>query len=136
MPTYTPFQYETIYRFEGGGMGKGPAFRYGVTTPKKPTVTLSPAAPANTVTNQAFTIQVRGQGNVIDRLIVFVSFETLGVEEVIFRGNKFTPAYNGQSTIAEVTDGYDLTVRRNTGWPDSPKLFVHANTDKGGINAA
>lgn len=132
---------DTNVNFVGSGvtqMGRGGCrgLNAPVTIPVKPTVTTSPATPARLTATEPVVVSVRGQGSEIERIIVYASFASLSVVEVIFQGSAFTPNYNGQSSVTAVADGYDLTIRRNNGWPDSPEIFTHANTDKGGVNAA
>jgi hypothetical protein len=74
------------------------------------------------------------------RVIVWVLYPGLdGQTEVVYDGEKFTAAFDGQGKTEDTMSGPNLlrrrfTVVRNGGWPASPRLFIHANTDKGGLN--
>lgn len=69
----------------------------------------------------------------INRIIVFCVY-TSGVSEVIYDGTNFTPDFNAESVLTEVSSGrYRITAMRNGGWPQEPRVFVHANTDRGGM---
>lgn len=135
MPTYSPFQYSTVYRFDGG-KGKGPAFRYGVqpivpVNPVIQNVTGGPSIGTQTLWHLEFLLlPVNGA---ITRMILWVEF-TGGGTEVIWDGDKFTAEYTGRSVKADLGSGrLSFDVIRNGGWPKSPRVFAHANTDRGGM---
>jgi hypothetical protein len=76
-----------------------------------------------------------GDGTIV-RLVVFVQYQSLATVEVAYDSQRFTPEFNGRSTIGAYGDGgYSLSIIRNGGWPDAPKFFVHAVSDNGGVNA-
>ena len=69
----------------------------------------------------------------ISRIIVSVSFPS-GAHEVVFINDAFTPDYTGKSTIVQTSPGtFVITLLRNGGWPGSPRVYLHANTDRGGM---
>ncbi len=74
-----------------------------------------------------------------DLALIVVTALYPGGGDVIFRDGAFEPSYSVGSVLASITDGYELTILNNSGWPgalvDQPntsvKLFVDA-CDKGG----
>lgn len=72
----------------------------------------------------------------ITRIIINVEYPTGTSEEALMDG-AFTPDYNGQSTIVQSSPGvFDISMIRNGGWPSSPRIRLHANTDRGGMTEA
>lgn len=73
---------------------------------------------------------------VILRFIVWVEFAGGGTE-MIWDGDRFTADYTGRSVKADLGGGVmSFDVIRNGGWPRSPRVFAHANTDRGGMTVA
>jgi hypothetical protein len=68
----------------------------------------------------------------LDRLIAFVVYAT-GASEVAYDASRWLPMYSN-STVSQAGAAVVLTVRRNGGWAQSPTLYVHANTNLGGVN--
>lgn len=70
----------------------------------------------------------------ISRIIVLVEFPQTGVIEAVYFNGGFNAAYTGASFIEESLPGtFSISVIRNGGWPSSPNVFVHANSDAGGM---
>lgn len=139
MPTYTPFQYSTTYRSDRG-MGKTRAFRYGVqpTMPVNPVIeNVSPnGSSAGTQSMIHLEFSLLPINGVMLRFIVWVEFAGGGTE-MIWDGDKFTADYTGLSVKADLGGGrMSFSVIRNGGWPRSPRVFAHANTDRGGMTVA
>lgn len=68
----------------------------------------------------------------ITRIIIDVAYPS-GVYETVYV-NALTPDYNGASSVILTAPGtYEMSILRNGGWPASPRIFVHANTDRGGM---
>lgn len=74
------------------------------------------------------------------RIIIWVVYLDLnGQSEVVFDSDNFSAAFSGASSY---TDTFSLLVfqkrtfkiLRTGGWPSRPKLYVHANSNLGGIN--
>lgn len=69
----------------------------------------------------------------IERIIILATYPS-GVSEVVYLNGAFTPDYSGASVLFEFHPGlFVITLIRNGGWPSSPRIFLHANTDRGGM---
>ena len=100
-------------------------------------VNVTPADGAPIRSNEFWTadITLDGADGEVDRIIIWASYEGLQIVEVIYDGAAFTPLFNGKSTIEALEDGgYHVEVLRNTGWPGSPSIFIHASTTNGQVN--
>lgn len=105
---------------------------------------LTPAAGSDVQANQAITFELEvvpiATLNSPGRVIIWVMYPELnGATEVVYDGTGFTAAFNGNGQTTDTLQTGNLlrrkfTVLPNGGWPAAPKLFVHANTDKGGQN--
>jgi len=77
----------------------------------------------------------------LGRVIVWVTYPALnGQTEVAYDSAAFTAAFNGASRFVDTPSSGALTSRkfsilRNGGWPSSPIISVHANTNLGGLNS-
>lgn len=60
------------------------------------------------------------------RVMLVARFESLGIEEVIHQGDRFSPAYAGSSSRAAIVNGWRYTLRRGTGWPAAPTIDTYA----------
>lgn len=76
------------------------------------------------------------EDGVINRIIVWVGYGDLNAVETAYDGASFTPDYNGLSTLEPLGggNGFHVKLLRNGGWIGSPRVFVHANSDLGGVN--
>ncbi len=90
---------------------------------------VSPAAGALDAAT-AIVVDVTDQD--LGQVIVAARFESLGVEEVVHQGTRFSAAYAGGSSRAAISGGWRYTIRRGTGWPAAPTIDVYA-IDTGGI---
>lgn len=73
----------------------------------------------------------------LGRVIIWVEYPSLnGLTEVVYNGERFTSAFDSNSLTAEISASIrKFTVKRNGGWPSRPTIYVHANTDDGGLNS-
>lgn len=108
--------------FLGGGGG----------APVNPTIQ-NVTAPANTGDPVHAEIALDPASGTISRVILWAFYPALGSSETIFDGDAFTPNYNGASVKTEEDGLVSFDVIHNAGWPSSPRLFIHANTNKGGM---
>lgn len=105
---------------------------------------LTPAEGSNIQATQAITFELEvvplATLNSPGRVIIWAMYPSLnGSTEVVYDGQDFTAAFDGNGQTVDTLQTGNLlrrkfTVLRNGGWPAAPKLFVHANTDKGGQN--
>lgn len=99
-----------------------------------PTVTVSAPIGQAIGTQTAWKARIAiasGNGS-ITRVIVMAEFPNF--DETVYRNGSFTAAYNGASSYVNNGNGtIDLAIIRNGGWPASPNIYVHANTDQGGM---
>lgn len=106
-----------------------------VLTAVNPTISNVMPVGGNIGTQQKYGARLTlGTANgVITRIIINVEYPT-GTSEEAFIDGVFTPDYSGMSTIAQSSPGvFDITMIRNGGWPSSPRIRLHANTDRGGM---
>lgn len=74
------------------------------------------------------------------RIIIWVVYLDLnGQSEVVFDSDNFSAAFSGASSYLDtfsmlVFQKRTFKILRTGGWPSRPKLYVHANSDLGGIN--
>lgn len=100
--------------------------------PVNPTIQ-NVTAPANTGDKAHAEIALDPANGAISRVILWAFYPALGSSETIFDGDAFTPNYNGASVKTESDGLVSFDVIHNAGWPSSPRLFIHANTNKGGM---
>ncbi len=105
-------------------------------TPGIPTiVNLSPALPGPIDITTPISLTALSEAG-FERVVLAVSFPTLGLYEIIHDGDSFTdryPATLGNARVP-VTDGYQFTVLRREGWPASPRLIPFAFDTAGQTN--
>lgn len=104
--------------------------------------TVNPAVdPTIIVTSPVTGAQTPWQAQLIlaptDGLIIRTIIEALfpsGVFETAYINGAPTSDYNGLTTVVETSPGvFTINLIRNGGWPSSPRIFLHANTDRGGM---
>lgn len=62
----------------------------------------------------------------LGRVIITARIEAFGIEEVVFQGDRFAPAYAARSTRVAIANGFRYTISRSAGWPGSPSIDVYA----------
>lgn len=104
-------------------------------TPIPPTIAnVSPSAGANIVTGTPWSAEISAT---LGELLCWVSYDGLNTVEMIYDGSDFCPNFKALSTFEELDVGvYRLTVRRSNGWLGSPRVFLRARTESGGVNAS
>lgn len=102
---------------------------------------LTPAESTSLTVNQAvqFDVTVTPPGSMAEvdggRFAVWAQYPNLDAKtEVIWDGAAFTSTFDDASTRTAITNGYRFVIYRNGGWPSAPTIFVHANSDLGGVN--
>lgn len=71
-------------------------------------------------------IDVTDVGGNLGRVIITARIEAFGIEEVVFQGDRFAPAYAARSTRVAIANGFRYTISRSAGWPGSPSIDVYA----------
>lgn len=99
-----------------------------------PTVTWVSPAPGTPISPRDAIVVDIGDDVLEDLSLIIVSarFESLGLEEVVFRGEYFASAY-AESEVS-VTSSARFTLRRRGGWPGSVRIQVDV-VDGGGERA-
>ena len=95
---------------------------------------VSPAAGANIVTGTPWSVEITAT---LGEILCWVSYDGLNTVEMVYDGSDFCPNFKALSTFEELdVDVYRLTVRRSNGWLGSPRVFLRARTESGGVNAS
>lgn len=70
----------------------------------------------------------------IARIIIDVAYPNGVFESAYLDTGKPNPDYSGKSSVVQTSPGvYDISIIRNGGWPSSPRVFLHAHTNRGGM---
>lgn len=104
-------------------------------TPINPMITNVAPVGENIGTQQKWSakLSLATSSGAIIRIIINVEYPS-GTSEEAFMDGAFTPDYSGASTIVQSSPGvFDIVMIRNGGWPSSPRIRLHANTDRGGM---
>ena len=84
---------------------------------------VSPTEGSAIMENTPLVLDVTDTG--LKRALLWVTFPTLGTDELVFNGSAFTSQYSASSRVA-ITNGFRFTVVRRGGWPASPQLSAAA----------
>lgn len=69
------------------------------------------------------------------RFVVWAKYPDLDNKtEIIYDGSAFSSTFDDASTYTAITNGFRFVVYRNGGWISKPSIFVHANSNLGGVN--
>lgn len=129
------FNARTLEQVHAPRFGPGLNFYTSSNQPIDPALIVAAPLGGSTGTQQTWQARlVLGPNDgTITRIIIGVSFPS-GVYEIAYINGAPTPDYSGKTTVAETSPGdFAITLIRNGGWPSSPRVFVHADTDRGGM---
>lgn len=119
---------------QGTRFGPGLNFFTTVNPSVDPTIVVTSPVTGSQTPWQAQLILAASDG-VITRIIIEALFPS-GVFEAAYINGAPTADYNGQTTVVESPAGvFTINLIRNGGWPSSPRIFLHANTDRGGMTS-
>lgn len=108
-----------------------------VYTPPDP-ITISgfmPSVGSAVLANQPLVFELNlPAGRTFDRIVVWVMYPELNGQAEVAYADGITASFSGSSKTVDVGLKRTFTILRNGGWPARPVLFVHANTDQGGVN--
>lgn len=95
--------------------------------PTPPTIGgFSPAIGSQIQSNQVITLQVNDNGP-LRRVILHVKYPSHNIQEVIHDGDSFGLSYQGPSNVqTTIPTGYQYTILRDGGWPESPVITPFA----------
>lgn len=101
-------------------------------TPAEDTILTSTQAIQFDVTVTPPSVLTEADGG---RFVVWVKYPDLDNKtEIVYDGSAFSATFDDASTYTAITNGFRFVVYRNGGWISKPTIFVHANTDLGGVN--
>lgn len=80
------------------------------------------------------TLQAQVIGEDVEEVLVWVAYPDLNVVELAFDGVAFTPNFNRGSTQAVLDNTQTFNVKRNNGWPGSPRFSIRARNTAGAVN--
>lgn len=106
---------------QNGGSGGGPV------TPTPPTITdFSPMTGSQILNTQPLYFKVTDDG-ALRRVILHAEFTNNLIQEVIHDGTSFGLKYQGATNVMNaIAGGYEYTILRDGGWPESPIISPFA----------